>query len=90
MAICNATKGVFSSVDDIKTGLEGVAVSNLWAAFGLQGIDSQMRQVSIQATLNQACISLGHSVPGSGTLRPLAVSVCRLHNKQFTGMHVCL
>lgn len=60
----------------------------MWAVFGLQGIDSLTRQTSIQATINQAYISLGHSVPGWGTLQALAVSVCRLHNMQFVGMRV--
>lgn len=61
---------------------------DLWAVFGLQGIDSLTRQTSIQATINQAYISLGHSVPGLGTLQSLTVSVCRLYNVQFIGMHV--
>lgn len=48
MAMWNTTKGVFSSVDDIKIDLEGLAVSNSWAC-GLSLVFreySQMRQVS--------------------------------------------
>lgn len=47
-----------------------------------------MRQVPILATANQASISLGHSVPGLGTLQALAMFVCRLHNMLLIGMHM--